>query len=60
MNQRYEKSCQYVGIDLHRRRSVVVRMDGEGEVLDVVRMENSVPALVERGREGGGGCAGRD
>ena len=46
MNQRYEKSCQYVGIDLHRRRSVVLRMDGEGEVLECVRIDNSVPALV--------------
>ncbi len=48
MNQRYEKSREYVGIDLHRRRSVIVRMDGEGEVLEVVRVENSVPALVEQ------------
>ena len=46
MNQRYEKSCQYVGIDLHRRRSVVLRMDGEGEVVECVRIDNSVPALV--------------
>ena len=55
MNQRYEKSRQYVGIDLHRRRSVIVRMDGEGEVLECVRIENSVPALIEVvGRAGAG------
>ena len=34
MNQRYEKSRQYVGTDLHRRRSVIVRLDGEREVLE--------------------------
>ena len=55
MNQRYEKCRQYVGIDLHRRRSVVLRMDGEGEVVDCVRIDNSVPALVaEVGKAGAG------
>jgi transposase len=55
VNQRYEKSCQYVGIDLHRRRSVIVRMDGEGEVLECVRIENSVASLVaEVGKAGPG------
>lgn len=56
MNQRYEKSRQYVGIDLHRRRSVIVRMNGEGEVLDCVRIENSVPALVEQVAKAGVGA----
>jgi hypothetical protein len=28
---------QYVGIDLHRRRSVIVRMSKEGERLETVR-----------------------
>ncbi len=36
---------QYVGIDLHRRRSVVVRMDGGGEVLAVRRIDNDPAAL---------------
>ena len=55
MNQRYEKCRQYVGIDLHRRRSVVLRMDGEGEVVDCVRIDNSVSALVgEVGKAGAG------
>ncbi len=56
MNQRYEKSRQYVGIDLHRRRSVIVRMDGEGEVLECVRIENSVPALIEAVGKAGAGA----
>lgn len=56
VNQRYEKSRQYVGIDLHRRRSVIVRMDGEGEVLDCVRIENSVPVLVEQVARAGSGA----
>jgi transposase len=57
VNQRYEKSRQYVGIDLHRRRSVIVRMDGEGEVVDCVRVENSVPALLEQVAKAGPGAA---
>jgi hypothetical protein len=36
---------QYVGIDLHRRRSVIVRMTGAGEVLEVVRVDNDPVAL---------------
>jgi hypothetical protein len=31
---------QYVGIDLHRRRSVIVRMNDAGEVLGTVRIAN--------------------
>src|SRR6266516_1581178 len=36
---------QYVGIDLHRRRWVVVRMTGEGQVLETVRIDNDPVAL---------------
>jgi transposase len=36
---------QYVGIDLHRRRSVIVRMTPEGEHLGWVRIDNDVLAL---------------
>jgi transposase len=36
---------QYVGIDLHRRRSVIVRMTQAGEVLDTVRIDNDPVAL---------------
>ena len=56
MNQRYEKSVQYVGIDLHRRRSVVVRMDGEGVVVDCVRIDNSVEGLVGEVAKAGPGA----
>ena len=37
---------QYVGIDLHRRRSVIVRRTDAGETLDVVRIENDPVALA--------------
>jgi hypothetical protein len=36
---------QYVGIDLHRRRSVIVPMTGKGEVLETVRIDNDPVAL---------------
>ncbi len=36
---------QYVGIDLHRRRSVIVRMDEDGEKLSTVKIENDPVAL---------------
>jgi hypothetical protein len=37
---------QFVGMDLHRRRSVLVRMTAEGEVLERVRIVNSVEGLA--------------
>ena len=40
-----QQQGQYVGIDLHRRRSVIVRMTPEGEKLEVVRIENDPVAL---------------
>jgi hypothetical protein len=36
---------QYVGIDLHRRRSVIVRMTEDGEQLGWVRIDNDPVAL---------------
>jgi transposase len=36
---------QYVGIDLHRRRSVIVRMSDAGDVLEVSRIDNDPLAL---------------
>lgn len=36
---------QYVGIDLHRRRSVIVRMTPDGEVLETVHIENDPVAF---------------
>ena len=38
---------EYVGIDFHRRRSVVVRMSPRGKRLSVVRIDNSPAALAE-------------
>jgi transposase len=38
---------QYVGIDLHKRRSVIVRVDGEGNRLETTRIENSPAALLD-------------
>jgi hypothetical protein len=35
----------YVGIDLHRRRSVIVRMTAGGEVLQTIRVDNDPVAL---------------
>ncbi|MGH9096911.1 MAG: IS110 family transposase, partial [Acidimicrobiales bacterium] len=41
------KPQQYVGIDLHRRRSVIVRMDSEGEKLETVHIANDPVALSQ-------------
>ena len=38
---------QYIGIDLHRRRSVIVRTADTGDVLEAVQITNSPPALAE-------------
>ena len=37
---------EYVGIDFHRRRSVIVRLSSSGERLSVVRVDNSPAALA--------------
>ena len=39
---------RYVGIDLHRRRSVIYTMDSEGEKLDCVRIANDPLVLLEQ------------
>jgi hypothetical protein len=39
---------EVVGIDRHRRRSVLVRMTGDGRKLETARITNSPPEL--RGR----------
>ncbi len=41
-----EPTRQYVGIDLHRRRSVIVRRDETGRTLDTVRIDNDARALA--------------
>ncbi len=37
---------QYVGIDLRRRRSVIVRVDESGERLSTVRIDNDAATLA--------------
>jgi transposase len=39
---------QYVGIDLHRHRSVIVRQDAEGNQLSLSRISNDPVALAEQ------------
>ena len=46
MSQAYE-GRQIVGIDLHRRRSVLVRMTEAGECLETVRISND-PEYLRR------------
>jgi hypothetical protein len=40
-------SRQYVGIDLHRRRSVIVRKDANGELVSKVHIDNDPVTLAE-------------
>ena len=48
-----QQQQQYVGIDLHRRRSVIVRMNDAGEVLDVSKIDNDPVALAMAVAEAG-------
>ena len=41
-----EQQQQYVGIDLHRRRSVIVRRTPDGETLETVRIDNDPLVLA--------------
>jgi hypothetical protein len=36
---------EYVGIDLHRRRSVIIRKNAAGELISKVHIDNSAEAL---------------
>jgi hypothetical protein len=38
---------QYVGIDLHRRRSVIVRKDSAGRMVETIHIDNNPLALAE-------------
>jgi hypothetical protein len=44
---------QYVGIDFHRRRSVIVRLDAAGERLAVTRVVNDPLAISAAVAEAG-------
>jgi endonuclease V-like protein UPF0215 family len=49
----YDDARQFVGIDLHRRRSVISRTDQHGQVLEAVRISNDPQLLAEvMGRAG--------
>ena len=47
-----EQQQQYVGIDLHRRRSVIMRRNQAGETLQKVRIDNDPVALAELTKPG--------
>jgi transposase len=49
-------SGQLVGIDLHRRRSVICRMSAEGEVLESVRIDNDRARLLQEVAKAGAGA----
>jgi hypothetical protein len=54
---------QFVGMDVHRRRSVLVRMTEAGERLETVRISNDpeyLRAVMARAGGGTGGGAGSD
>ena len=39
---------RYVGIDFHRRRSVMVHKNATGEILETVHLENDPAALARQ------------
>jgi hypothetical protein len=45
---------QYVGIDLHRRRGVIVRTTDAGELLEAVQIANSPLALADEAEDADG------
>jgi hypothetical protein len=54
---------EYVGVDLHRRRSVIVRKTAAGEPIECVQIDNDPIALAEvigRARRAPRGRVGSD
>jgi transposase len=49
-------SAQWVGVDLHLHRSVIVRIDEQGRQLDCVRIDNDPKALVAEVAKAGRGA----
>ena len=47
---------QFVGIDLHLHRSVIVRIDERGQQLDCVQIDNDPKTLVREVRKAGRGA----
>jgi hypothetical protein len=50
---------EYVGLDLHRRRSVIYRMGAAGRKLDCVRIDNDPLRLAEEVSKNGPRRPGR-
>ena len=48
-----ERTQQYVGIDLHRRRSVIVRKTSTGEPIETVQIDNDPDVLAAELRKAG-------
>ena len=48
-----ERQQQYVGIDLHRRRSVIVRKTSTGEPIETVQIDNDPELLAAELRKAG-------
>ena len=48
-----ERQQQYVGIDLHRRRSVIVRKTSTGEPIETVQIDNDPDVLAAELRKAG-------
>ena len=42
-----EREQRYVGIDFHRRRSVIVHKDASGEILETVHLDNDPVAFAQ-------------
>jgi transposase len=47
MDEHAVVDCQFVGMDLHRRRSVLVRMNRDGDRLETIRILNDRDRLAE-------------
>ena len=43
-----QPQTEYVGIDLHRRRSVIARRSSDGETLEATRVDNTDLLAFER------------
>ena len=47
---------QWVGVDLHLHRSVIVRIDGQGKEVGYLRIDNDPKVLVREVRKAGRGA----
>ncbi len=56
MSDGIARKKQFVGVDLHLHRSVIVRIDNRGRELECVRIDNSVSGLVAEVAKAGQGA----